>query len=284
MSLDIVVVADHARVSLAAALNLLIARRTCPEAKFTVAVPEDSQFEHAAAAEVINSFAARIITLPAPQFSIENKLYRIENKINALRFFGNRPVIGVDADLILIKPLPTEFLFRHVPAAVAEHGLHTYPWQELYSLLDLKMPEIKVLCAGGEVGAPWLNAGFVVCPEGSHLGHLWHRVCRLLLHCEWVPERWPYLDQIALPLAMAQASPQKTVTFDSVLPARFNQNLFYWADHQYYVNYGYVVHHHYRVGLIEKYLTPLIEWTREEYPIIDAVLEGLRMFDDRPEQ
>ena len=78
----------------------------------------------------------------------------------------------------------------------------------------------------------------------------------------------------ALPLAFAYASPQRTVTFDNVLPARFNQNLFYWAKDQHYIDYGYVVHHHYRVGLIEKYLSPLIAWTREEYPIITEVMNG----------
>src|SRR6266853_738858 len=119
MPFDVVVVADKARISLAAALNILISRKTCPEANFTVAIPED-------------------------------------------------------------------YLLRPVPTAVPEHGLHVYPWEELYSTLGLRFPEIKVLCAGGEVGAPWLNAGFVVCPDGSRLGGLWHRACRFILHCHWV--------------------------------------------------------------------------------------------------
>lgn len=284
MPFDVVIVADRARISLAAALNILIARKTCPEANFTVAIPEDSHCEHHIAEEVIKSFAANIITIPAPQLKIEEHIYRIENKINALRFFGNKPVIGVDADLIFIRPLPVDFLFRPVPAAVPEHGLHVHPWDELYSILGLRLPEIKVLCAGGEVGAPWLNAGFVVCPDGSQFGNLWHRACRFILHCPWVPERFPYLDQIALPIAIAYASPQRTVTFDNVLPARFNQNIFYWASDQHYINYGYVAHHHYRVGLLEKYLSPLIGCIREEHPIVDKVLEALRDFDDRPSE
>ena len=282
MPFDVVVVADRARISLAAALNILVSRRTCPEARFTVAMPEDSLFEHAAAEEVIRAFAADIIAIPAPRMQVEGHIYRIENKINALRWFGNKPVIGADADLLFIRPLPAQFLFRQVPAAVPEHGLHVYPWEELYSTLGLRPPEIKLLTGSGEVGAPWLNAGFIACPDGSQLGELWHRACRFLLHCPWVPERFPFLDQIAMPLAFAQASASRTVTFDHVLPARFNQNIFYWADDQSYVGNGYVAHHHNRVGLIEKYLSSLISWTRQQYAIIDEVLEGLRLFDDRP--
>jgi hypothetical protein len=282
MPFDVVVVADKARISLAAALNILISRKTCPEANFTVAIPEDSHCEHAVAEEVIRLFASNIISIPTPQLLVEEKLYRIENKINALRVFGNKPVIGADADLIFVRPLPVDFLFRPVPTAVPEHGLHVYPWEELYSTLGLRFPEIKVLCAGGEVGAPWLNAGFVVCPDGSQFGNLWHRVCRFILHCHWVPERWPYLDQIALPLAFAHLSPNRTVTFDNILPARFNQNLFYWATAQHYIDHGYIAHHHYRVGLIRKYLPSLIEWTRGEYPIVDKVLEALSSYDDQP--
>lgn len=284
MPFDVLVVADRARISLAAALNILVSRKTCPQARFTVALPEDSSFQHAVAEEVIRTFAVEILTIPPPRLQVEGHIYRIENKINALRFFGNKPVIGVDADLLFIRPLPAEFLFRPVPAAVPEHGLHVHPWEELYSTLGLQCPSIKVLCAGGEVGAPWLNAGFIACPDGSRFGDLWHRACRFILHCPWVPERFPYLDQIALPLAFAQASAGGTVTFDNILPARFNQNIFYWAKDQHYVGSGYVAHHHYRVSLIERYLGSLISWVGEEYSIIDKVLEGLRQFDDRPSE
>jgi len=284
MSFDVVVVADKARVALAAALNILVSRKTCPEANFTVAIPEDSDCEHAVAEDVIRSFATNVIEIPAPRFQIEGHHYRIENKINALRYFGNKPVIGADADLIFIRPLPAAYLFRRIPAAVPEHGLHVYPWEELYSMLELRFPDIKVLTASGEVGAPWLNAGFVVCPDGFRIGSLWHRACQLILHCDWVPERFPYLDQIALPLAFAQASPCRTVTFENILPARFNQNIFYWADEQHYVNYGYVVHHHYRVKLIEKYLSRLITWTKADYPVVDKIIDAMRIYDDQPNE
>ena len=282
MAFDVIVVADRARISLAAALNILVSRKTCPAARFTVALPEDSAFEHHVADEVIRRYAADIITIPPPGIRFDGEPYRIENKINALRFFGSRPVIGVDADLMFIRPLPAEFLFRPAPAAVPEEGLHVYPWVELFSTLGLVPPSIKVLTGSGEVGPPWLNAGFIVCQDGAALGDLWHRACSFVRYCPWVPEQWPWLDQIGLPIAIAAASPDRTITFENILPARFNQNIFYWAGDQGYVTNGYVVHHHYRVGLIERYLPHLIMWTRDGYPIVDELLEALRDFDDKP--
>src|SRR5712671_5982448 len=79
MPFDVVLVADRARISLAVALNIVISRKTCPEARFTVAVPEDSGFDHPLAEEVIKEFAHDIISIPAPCIQIDGKSYRLEN-------------------------------------------------------------------------------------------------------------------------------------------------------------------------------------------------------------
>ncbi len=60
MSLDVITVADRARISLGAALNILIARKTCPDARFHVAIPETLVFESAIAEEVITKYAASV--------------------------------------------------------------------------------------------------------------------------------------------------------------------------------------------------------------------------------
>jgi len=283
MPFDVVLVADKARISLAAALNIVISRKTCPEARFTVAVPEDSGFDHPLAEEVIKEFAHDIISIPAPRIEIDGKSYRLENKVNAIAAFGSRPALLVDSDMIFLRPLPAEFLFQEALAAVPEHGKHDFPWNELYSALELEMPRIKVLLGAGDVSAPWFNAGFVSCPDATKFGAVWRMICEFVLRCDWVPERWPYLDQIALPLAFAQLSANKTVTFANVLPARFNQNIFVWAKDQNYIHHGYVVHHHNQVRLIERYLPNVIMWLRHGYPIIDKIVEAFREYDTAPE-
>jgi len=279
MSFDVVVVADGLRISLGVALNMLISQKSCPDARFNVAIPEGSSFGSDVAEEIIKKYATSIFTIPAPQINIEDKVYRIENKINALRFFGPQQAILADSDLIFLRPLPHEYLFRPVPAAVSEHGKHIFPWERLYSTIGLQYPKTKVLAASGEVGEPWLNAGFVTCPNAESLGHVWRMISEFVVRCEWVPERWPYLDQISLPLAIALLSPEKTVGYESVLPDGFNQNMFYWLANQGYVSTGFVAHHHNRVRLIEKYFQSVITWIRDDYPMIDNVIEELKAFD-----
>jgi hypothetical protein len=188
--------------------------------------------------------------------------------------------VFMDSDTLFIRPLPTSFVFTDVPRAVPEHGLHKFPWDRLFGDIGLSCPTIQVLMAGGEVGSPWLNAGFIACPNAAAFGSVWRMMCEYVLRCEWVPERYPYLDQIALPLAFGQLSPGRTVGFDNILSERFNQNLFYWAGDQSYSVNGFVAHHHHRVSLIERYFERLLSWTSGEYPEVDAVLAEYRQFDD----
>ena len=253
MGIEVVAVADRARVSLGLALNLLVSKRTSPDCSFNVALPEDSDFGSELAEKIIKEHARSIYKIPAPTLNVEGKLFRIENKINALRAFGNSPAILVDSDVLFVRPLPSEFLIRKVPTAVPEHGKHEFPWERLYSTVGLETPEMTVLTGSGKTCLPWFNAGFVACPSAERMGEVWRMLCEYVSRCEWVPKRWPYTDQIALPLAIAQLSPAKTVTHENVLPASFNQNMFYWNRAHGQLASGFVCHHHNYVGLLRQF-------------------------------
>ncbi|WP_298285550.1 hypothetical protein [Acidocella sp.] len=272
--------ADGPRISLGVALNILVSQRSCPGAKFSIMIPENGGFGSACAEEVIRKFAHEIISIPAPTLLVEDKLYRIENKINALRFAGNRKAILADSDTLILRTLPSSFLFRDVPSVVPEHGKHEFPWERLHENFNLNMSSVEVLLGGNEISNPWMNAGFVVCPNAEQLGNVWRTIAEEVNNLSWVPERWPYLDQISLPLAIAALSPERRFQHSSVLPEKFNQNIFYWRDDQHYVKDGFVIHHHNRVKLLEKYVPNVIIWVRELYPIIDNVIAELRAFDE----
>jgi hypothetical protein len=279
---DVICVADGPRISLALACHMLVAQKTCPAAKYHVAVPKDAGFQHEAAERVITSLATSIYEIPAPTTIIDGKLYRLENKINAMKFYKASPAILIDSDLLFLRPLPANYAIRDVPAAVPEHGLHEYPWERLYETLSLEMPQVKTLLGSGQISPPWLNAGLVATPNAEKFGHIWRMASNFVLGCDWVPEHWPYLDQISLPLAIAMFSKSKTVNYDSILPNQFNDNIFYWHPDQSYASNSFVIHHHYRVGLLKRYVPRILSWVRDGNPVFDEVLNGLSMFDDAP--
>lgn len=279
-SMDVISVADGPRIGLALSLHLLVAQKSCPNIRHHVAIPKGSSIQHETAERIIRELATTVYEIPAPTIVIDGKIYRLENKINAMKYFDNIPSMLIDSDLIFTRPLPTKFLMRDVPAAVPEHGLHKFPWTRLYSALSLTIPSIVTLLGSGEVSPPWLNAGLITTPNAEKFGHIWMMASDFVLKCEWVPERWPYLDQISLPLAMALFSETRTVDYSNILPSQFNDNIFYWHPDQSYATNSFVIHHHNRVGLLNKYVPNLLSWTRDGNPEFDVVLRDLSMFDD----
>jgi hypothetical protein len=276
---DVIVVADGRRTSLTVALCLVIAKKTCPAARFHVARIEGADMEDRLAERVIAQHAERIFYIPPPSLLVAGNIYRIANKISAMSCSGLKRAVLIDSDILFLRSLPVDFIFRDVPTVVPEHGYHEFPWLRLFALANLIPPRIKVLLGDGLVTEPWFNAGFICAPDATQFGYVWRMMCDLLLNCDWVPELWPYLDQIALPLTLAQLSEQRTVTNDNVLPAIFNQNLFLWREDQSYVREGYVAHHHTKLRLIERYFEDLIMWTRGDFPVVDEVVAALRPFD-----
>jgi hypothetical protein len=278
--MDIVSVADRTRISLGLALAILVARKTAPTCRFHVALPQDSTFESSLAAQIITDNAASVFSIPAPDTIIDGKIYRIENKINALKHFGDGPAILIDSDLLFIRDLPFEFIIRDVPTSVPEHGgKMELPWEKLYETVGLLPPKIKVLTGSGIPSMPWFNAGFVACPNAEKFGHTWHMMAQYVRSASWVPSRWPYTDQIALPLAMAQLHRNRTVEHEHVLPAIFNQNMFYWSKGNSAIVSGYVCHHHNRVGLLKEHLGHVLTWAASDNPAIHAVIDELSAYD-----
>jgi hypothetical protein len=119
----------------------------------------------------------------------------------------------------------------------------------------------------------------VSIPDCQSFGQVWMETAASILPMTDIPERWPYLDQIALPIAMARASPHRQLTWANVLPLRLNQNIFYWMKHPEYVRNGHVVHHHGRVRLIRTLFPELLAAINRNHGLIDKTLDALSPFD-----
>jgi hypothetical protein len=280
-AIDILMVADGPRLSLGCMVAAIIARKSFPEARFHFAVPTDSPFHLGLPEGTLEALEVQLVPFTPRDLQVEGKGYRILNKVRCLGGFGSRPVLFCDSDLFFLRPVPYGYLNgRTVPAATPEHGRHDFPWERLYAHFNLNMPSFQVLCGSGEASPPWFNAGLVYAPNAAALSAEWERICLAINGLDWVPERWPYLDQIALPLAMASLSPGSKLTEAGVLDSRLNQNLFHWMEDQSYAVHGFGVHHHGRVSLIKKYFPRTLSWLRDDYPLLDRLLESYAVYDN----
>jgi hypothetical protein len=79
---------------------------------------------------------------------------------------------------------------------------------------------------------------------------------------------------------MASLSPGSKLTEAGVLDSRLNQNLFHWMEDQSYAVHGFGVHHHGRVSLIKKYFPRTLSWLRDDYPLLDRLLESYAVYDN----
>lgn len=280
--IDVLMVADGERLSLGCLVAAIIARKSFPEARFHFAIPSDQPFNLDLPKGTISALDVQFLPFTVRDLAVEGKRYRILNKVRAVAAFGSRPVLMCDSDLFFLRPIPVEYLNgRTIPAATPEHGRHDFPWERLYTNFDLPVPSFQVLCGGGESSPPWFNAGLVYAPNAASLGSHWEQICLEVNQLDWVPERWPYLDQISLPLAIASLSPYARLTEASVMDSRLNQNLFHWMDDQSYTLHGFGVHHHGRVSLIRRYFPRILMWLRDDYPLLDVLLDHYALFDDQ---
>lgn len=89
----------------------------------------------------------------------------------------------------------------------AEDGL----WPPLYAAFDLPLParDFRLMRDRRRRHRPYYSAGFVLFPEhlpdGRRFGAHWLEVAQRIDRMAAVPGRRPYLDQIALPLAIASS-------------------------------------------------------------------------------
>lgn len=282
--MNIVVVVDTERITLGAFLAVLIARATFPEATYHFAAPDGSPFLQSDSHQRLASdLQIEVTQIPAPEIKVEGRAYRIINKVQALASFRSVPALLTDSDVFFIRPLPAEYLaWRCCPAAVPEHGIQPVDWPSLYSSLSLPLPATRHLCGNGRVSMPWFNAGLVYAPNAVALGAAWLDMCHRVNMLEWLPKRFPYLDQYALPLAMTSLAQEEPLSSASVLDIRLNQNLFHWHPNQSYINGGIGVHHHGRLSLVEKYLPGLLHQARMAHPLAGEIIDMYAAFERMP--
>ena len=91
-------------------------------------------------------------------------------------------------------------------------------WQQIYDLFDLPLPQWRILCTQiDELMLPIFNGGFIVVQNGLGFAEIWEDCCRRIDAEVSITNKYPWLDQLAVPVTIARLN--LTV---NVLDDRFN--------------------------------------------------------------
>lgn len=135
--------------------------------------------------------------------------YPIGNKISALGLLS-QDAIGcfLDSDMLSLSHWNVEEALKNNESAAKPADLGTWgnqdSWQKVYTALDMAMPVRRVrLTVSHQLSLPYFNAGFVATKNPHTLSSEWSRVACLLNAAKMnLENKYPWLDQISLPLAM----------------------------------------------------------------------------------
>ena len=111
-----------------------------------------------------------------------------------------------------------------VPEGVPTWGRHDKDWQPVYDLFDMPLPTTRIrMCRGKRRSTlPYFNAGMVSwLDEGTRFGQTWLETAIEIDRCDAIDDKRPWLDQIALPVAIA-----RTGLDMHVAEQRFNFSLY----------------------------------------------------------
>lgn len=142
-----------------------------------------------------------------PTFGSE---YPIGNKIDALGLLGDdRPGCFIDTDMLCLAPWNLDALIEHVDVLAKPADMSTWGsdklWEDIYTQMGLPAPERRVrLTVNEKLSWPYFNAGFVVAKTPKALASAWMAIAKNLNNSESLENKFPWLDQITLPIAIQQ--------------------------------------------------------------------------------
>lgn len=116
-------------------------------------------------------------------------------------------IVFLDSDLLCLRPLPPESVFpapfNAKPADSATFTADSDLWQQVYRLFGLSMPTSRMIATvSGERLLPYFNAGVIAIQKNLPLAKTWQACCQRIDADASIPNKRPWLDQIALPVAV----------------------------------------------------------------------------------
>ncbi len=157
---------------------------------------------------LLRRWGARIVPISnpvGPDYPIGNKLpcLQIETAADKLVF--------LDSDMLCLREFKHQSCFESPfnakPADLATFGFDADQWQRIYATLGLSPPQLAMTATvSGELMPPYFNAGFIAVhrDDAEKLGAAWIAAALTIDDNEEIKNKRPWLDQIALPVALAK--------------------------------------------------------------------------------
>jgi hypothetical protein len=112
----------------------------------------------------------------------------------------------LDTDTVLTRPI--RFLDVAIPGCVSATpaDMKTWTqkpedWRAIYEFFGLSFPESRVILRNGEIWLPYFNGGFILFDK-TGLADNWVKVADKIDEAEFIANKRPWLDQIALPITI----------------------------------------------------------------------------------
>ncbi len=142
-----------------------------------------------------------------PDYPIGNKLLCLDVPTSAQR------LLFLDSDTMAMGPADEGRLaaafgqgFAAKPADIATASQSLATWTALYATAGLAMPQERVRATvSGETMPPYFNAGVIGVNANAGFGRLWADRALAIDRLPELPGRRPHLDQLSLPVAVAQS-------------------------------------------------------------------------------
>ena len=157
----------------------------------------------------LESLGARVVTI-SNRFDSD---YPIGNKVSCLDIATDADMrIFMDSDILASQPFPglispgslkMQAPFGAVPADMDRFGASDAIWALIYESQNLAPPVERMhATVSGQAMLPYFNAGFIAVQSRIDFAATWLRICREIDGDPRIINKRPWLDQIALPVAV----------------------------------------------------------------------------------
>lgn len=138
--------------------------------------------------------------------------YPIGNKVACLKINSSaEKIVFLDSDILCLREFSPDTIssfsapFNAKPADLATFTGEMALWQKVYDLFNLPLPKRRVISTtSGKLILPYFNAGVIAVQNGLNFGQVWEECCQKIDAEPSITNKRPWLDQIALPVAVAR--------------------------------------------------------------------------------